>query len=284
VPCLGCLPKSESLALPSRHLGLVQAGEHDGLEATIDAAADWLAPAVDLDGLAGLARPAPLDTAAAGPPLPPLGQRIAVARDDAFAFAYPLVLEGWRAAGAEVETFSPLADEAPSARADAVYLPGGYPELHAGRLAANAGFLEGLRAAARRGAWVFGECGGYMTLGQGLVDAAGTRHAMAGLLDLETSFAAPRLHLGYRTLTLAGGGPLGPAGTALSGHEFHYARTLREAGAAFARAGDAAGADRGQTGLRAGTVAGSFLHLIDLAGENCARANIDSAGAHAGQE
>ena len=91
---------------------------------------------------------------------PPLGQRIAVARDIAFAFVYPALLDGWRKAGAELSFFSPLADEGPSSAADAVYLPGGYPELHAGRLAANAVFLNGLRAAAERGATVFGECGG----------------------------------------------------------------------------------------------------------------------------
>ncbi|MDZ7713954.1 MAG: cobyrinate a,c-diamide synthase [Rhodovibrio sp.] len=265
VRCLGCLPREPKLEMPSRHLGLVQAGEHPDLDARIAAAADWLAPEVDLDALAGLARPADLPASAPAPQLPPLGQRIAVARDDAFAFSYPSVLDGWRAAGAEVVPFSPLADEAPDADADAVYLPGGYPELYAGRLAASARFLDGVRAAAGRGAWVFGECGGYMVLGRGLVDAEGTRHAMAGLLQVETSFAAPRLHLGYRTVETVGDTPLGPAGTGLRGHEFHYAATLEETGAPFARAGDAQGRDRGPTGLVAGTVAGSFLHLIDQA-------------------
>ncbi|MBK1668467.1 cobyrinic acid a,c-diamide synthase [Rhodovibrio sodomensis] len=268
VACLGCLPRRGDLEMPSRHLGLVQAGEHADLDARIDAAADWLTPAVDLDALAALARPADLPAARAEPrvpPLPPPGQRIAVARDQAFAFAYTTVLDGWRAAGADVVPFSPLADEAPEPGADAVYLPGGYPELHAGRLSANARFLDGVRAAAARGAWVFGECGGYMVLGRGLVDGAGMRHAMAGLLDLETSFAAPRLHLGYRSLETAASTPLGPAGVRLRGHEFHYAATLSETGAPFARAADAAGRDRGDTGLIAGSVAGSFLHLIDRA-------------------
>ena len=265
VRCLGCLPREAKLEMPSRHLGLVQAGEQADLDARIAAAADWLAPAADLDGLAELARPADLPAGTPAPQLPPLGQRIAVARDQAFAFAYPSMLDGWRAAGAEVWPFSPLADEAPDLDADAVYLPGGYPELYAGWLAANTRFLDGVRAAARRGAWVFGECGGYMVLGHGLVDAEGARHAMAGLLGVETSFAAPRLHLGYRTLETAYATPLGPAGTRLRGHEFHYAATIAEAGAPFARAGDAQGRDRGPTGLVDGTAAGSFLHLIDQA-------------------
>ena len=131
--------------------------------------------------------------------LPVLGQRIAVARDEAFAFAYPLVLDGWRRAGAEVLPFSPLADESPSPVADAIYLPGGYPELHAGRLAGAGRFIEGLRAAAARGAVVYGECGGYMVLGDSLVDADGVSHAMAGLLPVATTFAERRLTLGYRT-------------------------------------------------------------------------------------
>ena len=265
VRCLGCLPREAGLEMPSRHLGLVQAGEHADLDARIAAAADWLAPAVDLEAVAGLARAVDLPSGAPEAQLPPLGQRIAVARDDAFAFAYASVLDGWRASGAEVTPFSPLADDPPDSDADAVYLPGGYPELHAGRLAGNTRFLDGVRAAARRGAWVFGECGGYMVLGDGLVDAEGTRHAMAGLLQVETSFAAPRLHLGYRTVDTVSDTPLGPAGTALRGHEFHYAATLRQDGAPFARAGDAQGRERGPTGLVAGTVAGSFLHLIDQA-------------------
>jgi cobyrinic acid a,c-diamide synthase len=265
VRCLGCLPREPGLEMPSRHLGLVQAGEQADLDARIAAAADWLDPAVDLDALAELARPADLPAGAREPQLPPLGQRIAVARDEAFAFAYPSVLDGWRDAGAEVRTFSPLGDEAPDSDADAVYLPGGYPELHAGRLAANTRFLDGVRAAASRGSFVFGECGGYMALGRGLIDGEGARHAMAGLLAVETSFAEPRLHLGYRTLETACDTPLGPAGTRLCGHEFHYAATLAETGAPFAQAGDAQGRDRGPTGLVDGTVAGSFLHLIDRA-------------------
>ena len=83
-----------------------------------------------------------------------------------------------------------MADEAPDPSADACWLPGGYPELHAGRLAANRRFLDGLHRAAARGATIYGECGGYMTLGRGLIDAEGERHAMAGLLPVETSFAA----------------------------------------------------------------------------------------------
>jgi len=271
LPVLGALRRDPALARPSRHLGLVQAAEDAELESFLEAAATAVAAQLDVAALRAAARPArltPADAAAPpiSPPLPPLGQRIAVAADVAFTFAYPLVLEGWRAAGAEIASFSPLADEAPDPAATAVYLPGGYPELHAGRLAAAAHFQQGLRAAAARGAAVYGECGGYMMLGRGLEDAAGARHAMAGLLPLESSFRAPQRHLGYRRATLLAPGPLGPAGAAFRGHEFHYARVLGEEGpaaTALFRAASADGDDCGLVGQRQGSVTGSFLHLID---------------------
>ncbi|HZT51050.1 MAG TPA: cobyrinate a,c-diamide synthase, partial [Stellaceae bacterium] len=220
---LGAVPRHDALALPSRHLGLVPAGEHAALDAFLDRAAAIVAASVDVAGLVALAAPATLAPQAAARPLPPLGQRIAVARDAAFAFTYPAMLDGWRADGATVAFFSPLGDEAPAADADAVFLPGGYPELHAGRLAAASRFRAALQAHAARGTVIYGECGGYMTLGKGLVDADGARHAMLGLLPLETDFASRRLALGYRTAMLAASGPLGDAGTRFRAHEFHYA-------------------------------------------------------------
>ncbi len=265
---LGTVRRDPALALPERHLGLVQAGEHAALETFIAGAADAVAAGIDLDALSALATPCTLRaTANAVPaPLPPLGQRIAVAHDDTFAFTYPATLEGWRAAGAEVIPFSPLAGEAPDPGADAVYLPGGYPELHADRLSAAAGFMDGLRGAAGRGAVVFGECGGYMVLGHGLTDAEGRRHEMAGLLPVETDFANRRLHLGYREVTLASDGPLGAAGATYRGHEFHYATIeAEETDSPLFTARDARGGDLGPAGARAGTVFGSFIHLIDRA-------------------
>jgi len=267
IPVLGCLPRDPALALAERHLGLVQAGERPDLDAFLDGAAGLVAREIDLGALSGLARPLrTLPAASDRTALAPLGQRVAVARDTAFAFAYPALLEGWRAAGAKLFAFSPLADEAPAADADAVYLPGGYPELHAGRLAGNRRFLDGLRAAAARGATVFGECGGYMVLGAGLTDGDGARHAMAGLLPLETSFAERRLRLGYRHARLVGGCALGPAGAAFRGHEFHYATVTNEgAGEALFDCRDSLGRDLGPGGRRRESVFGSFVHLIDRA-------------------
>ncbi len=262
LPVLGALPQTADLALPSRHLGLVQARETADLEGVIDRVADLAQRHIDLAALTALARAATLAAASDAPLVAPLGQRIAVARDDACAFAYPALLAGWRRAGAELRFFSPLADETPDPQADAVYLPGGYPELHAGKLAANAHFLGGLRAAAARGAAIHGECGGYMVMGDSLTDADGQAHAMAGLLRLSTSFAARKLHLGYRQVALAADTPLGPSGQRFRGHEFHYASILHEAGEPLFAAQDAAGQDLGRHGLRDGRVMGSFVHLI----------------------
>jgi cobyrinic acid a,c-diamide synthase len=265
VPILAALPRAPDLALPARHLGLVQAREHAELEPFLGRAAAWVGAQVDPAVLRRMARSSRIDVSSTPvAPIPPLGQRIAVAVDEAFAFAYPHLLDSWRVEGAEILPFSPLADRAPDNSADAVYLPGGYPELQAGRLASNRGFLEGLRVAADRGAAIYGECGGYMVLGKGLVDSAGARHPMAGLLPLESSFERPRLHLGYRQIRLAGDAPFGPKDATFRGHEFHYATILREAvEAPLFAVTDAVGKELPSTGARCGRVMGSFVHLID---------------------
>lgn len=263
LPVLGALPRETAIELPERHLGLVQAEETEDLRRRLDALAEFVGRHIDIDRLIDLCGDAgPSTMATAAPPLSPPGQRIALARDAAFSFVYPHHLAAWRTAGAEVLPFSPLANEVPDRTADVCWLPGGYPELHAGTLAAADGFLAGLRAFAVNKP-VHGECGGYMVLGMGLVDAAGTRHAMAGLLGLETSYEKRRLHLGYRRAKLFFDGPLGPAGAVLSGHEFHYASIVTIGGdAALAEVADAHGGVPARDGSRRGHVSGSFFHVI----------------------
>ena len=199
----------------------------------------------------------------------PPGQRVALARDAAFSFIYPHLLAGWRAAGAEVLPFSPLADEAPDATADCCWLPGGYPELHAGRLAVARKFREGLQTFARTRP-VHGECGGYMAMGSGLIDAGGTRHEMAGLLGLVTSFAKRRMHLGYRLAEFSTPIPGHTAGARLRGHEFHYATIVEQPDLPLARVCDATGAAVPETGSlrrqrQGGLSTGTFFHLIAAA-------------------
>ena len=196
------------------------------------------------------------------------GRKIALARDAAFSFIYPHLLLAWQAAGADILPFSPLADEPPAAEADAIWLPGGYPELHASRLAAATRFKDGLADAVRRDVPVHGECGGFMVLGEGLIDAAGERHAMAGLIPLVTSFADRKLHLGYRLATLAIAGPLGTSGQVIRGHEFHYAATMSLSGAPFAHITDAEGNPTPERGARLRSASGSFFHFVDIASDN----------------
>lgn len=256
---LGVLPRRGDLTLPERHLGLIQAVEHPDLEAAIAGYAAFLREHVDLVAIRDASRGEPMPAGGALP-LPP-AQRIAIARDAAFSFTYPHLLEGWRAAGAEILPFSPLADEAPDADADLVWLPGGYPELHGGTLAAAGRFLHGLRRHAETRP-VHGECGGYMVLGEALIDKDGTRHAMAGLLGLVTSYAQRKFHLGYRRAVLRGAMPLGGAGAALRGHEFHYSTILEQPDESLADVADADGNPVPETGSRRGNVSGTFFHLI----------------------
>lgn len=266
MPVFGAIPRDDGLRMPERHLGLVQASETDGLEARLDALADLVAARVDLAGLRQAARPSRAtsqDWAQSGGGLRPPGQRIALARDRAFSFMYPHILHYWRAAGAEILPFSPLAGEAPCATADSVWLPGGYPELYAPALAAARRFKAGLRSLADRGRPVHGECGGYMVLGTGLVDAEGQRHEMAGLLDLETSFAERRLHLGYRRARLLAACALGEKGADVFGHEFHYARTISSRDEPLVDCADAGGEPIAERGVRRGSVTGTFFHIID---------------------
>lgn len=263
LPVLGALMRDATLVLPERHLGLVQARETNDLDARLDRLADLAEAGLDLDAIVATAEgsiPGPTPDALPRPP----GQRIAVASDAAFSFLYPHMEAGWRARGAECVPFSPLADEPPPADCDACWLPGGYPELHAGQLAGAHRFLDGLRLFAGDKP-VHGECGGYMMLGDSLEDAAGTTHRMAGLLPVATSYKTRRLHLGYRVATLLADGALGRAGTRLVGHEFHYAseRTpAPDAATALAGITDAEGVALGLAGHRQGRVTGSFFHLI----------------------
>ncbi|MGD0316716.1 MAG: cobyrinate a,c-diamide synthase [Xanthobacteraceae bacterium] len=269
VPVLGALPREAALALPERHLGLVQAREHSELAALIDRLAAAAERHLDLNAI--VARATPVMTAGATarpiyvPALPPPGQRIALASDQAFSFVYPHLIEAWRRAGAEIFAFSPLADEPPPDSADSCWLPGGYPELHAEALAAARRFSAGLRRFAETRP-VHGECGGYMVLGESLEDAAGKRHAMTGLLGHATSFARRKLHLGYRTARLLADGVLGRSGTIVRGHEFHYG-SLTSAGydEPFAELTDSEGRAPVKAGGRRGRVTGTFFHAIAAA-------------------
>ena len=258
VNVLGVIPRDESFLLPERHLGLVQAGETQDIEAFIKQAAVTLSKTCDLDAVAACFVPVK-ERKRQGSILPPLGQSIAIAQDEAFSFIYPHLLEDWRQQGATISFFSPLANQAPQTGVSAIYLPGGYPELYAGKLAAAEDFKFAMAIARDRETLIYGECGGYMVLGEGIVDAEGKSHAMAGLLKLETSFEQKKLHLGYRSISGEGF----VLGEELNGHEFHYTSALKEEGEPLFTVKDALGEDLGNAGLRDGNIMGSYMHVID---------------------
>ncbi|MHA6684399.1 cobyrinate a,c-diamide synthase [Mesorhizobium sp. A556] len=262
LPVVGAILRDPTLSMPERHLGLVQASEHTDLLAFIDRMADMVEASIDLDAVMRLAAPlAPIggdfDDA-----LQPPGQRIALAQDTAFTFLYPHVAAHWREVGVEVVPFSPLADEAPRMDCDVCWIPGGYPELHAGKLAAAHNFRAGIQKFAQEKP-VHGECGGFMVLGEVLEDAAGKNHRMLGLLGHSTSFAKRKMNLGYRQARLLADCPLGVRGTQVRGHEFHYARMISPGNDdPLADLSDGQGNPLGTSGYRRGHVSGAFFHAI----------------------
>jgi cobyrinic acid a,c-diamide synthase len=259
---VGTILRDPTLTLPERHLGLVQASEHPQMDAHIDRLADAMEQSLDLDAIFEAARPFDIASGTTEKALPPPGQRIALAEDAAFTFLYPHIKREWQAMGAEIIRFSPLADEAPPADCDVCWLPGGYPELHAGRLAAADTFKTGLKTFSQTKP-VHGECGGYMVLGERLEDADGASHAMTGLLSHSTSFSKRKMNLGYRQARLMRESAIGKIGDVVRGHEFHYARVI-EAGTdqPLAMIADGRGDEIGPSGGFRGRVTGTFFHAI----------------------
>jgi len=263
IKVLGMLPRRGDLALPERHLGLIQAIEHPDLEQAISNYASFLSEHVDLEAIRAVAQGT--NPPKVGRLVRPPAQRIALARDAAFSFTYPHLLKAWRTEGAEILPFSPLNDDlVPDA--DLVWLPGGYPELHAGTLAGANKFSTSLREHAATKP-VHGECGGYMALGTTLIDKEGVAHKMAGLLGVVTSYEKRKFHLGYRQAVLQEAVLGYQRGSRLRGHEFHYSTILEEPDAPLAQVTDADGNLVSETGSLRGHVSGTFFHMISEATE-----------------
>ncbi len=268
IPVLGAIPRKEELALPSRHLGLVQAVEYPDLSAHLDRIADIIERHIPLEPLLAYAAPYAYLASPSPPKRVEPERRLALAWDAAFAFVYPHQIQAWAREGWKICPFSPLADE-PVPKADRVFLPGGYPELYCLRLSTASTFLATLREAAEH-TQIYGECGGYMVLGETLIDAEGVSHPMANLLPLVTSFAERKRHLGYRTLVSHAPWFSGK----FTGHEYHYATTVQADGPPLFDAWDAHGAALPPMGLvstdRGGCVAGSFAHIISQKNDDAA--------------
>lgn len=245
---LGALPRDARWALPERHLGLVPPSELVDIEARLDATAMVLGESVPFDSIPvvhfSALRPAPIQRLLAG-------RRIAVARDAAFSFLYPANVDTLRELGAELRFFSPLADgRIPDA--DAVYLPGGYPELHAARWAQNGAMHTALRAHHAAGKPLLAECGGMMSLFETLTDAAGIQHAAAGLLPGHTRMQARFQGLGLQALDTQDG--------ELRGHSFHHSK-LDTPLVPAARARNPNGGTTAEAVYRQGALTASYLHF-----------------------
>ncbi|MGC2041436.1 cobyrinate a,c-diamide synthase [Paraburkholderia caledonica] len=244
----GHITASDEIELPDRHLGLHQAAEIDDLDARLDRAAD----ALSHTALAGL--PPAVEFGAATPQVLPRllhNKKIAIARDAAFSFIYPANVALLEALGAHVHYFSPLADEAPPSDTDALYLPGGYPELHAAALAANARSAAAVRAHAAAGKPLVAECGGMLYLLDELTDTQGVSTSMLGLLPghatMQTRFTA----LGMQQIDSMHG--------PVTGHTFHYSKLgtpLSPLRSATRPQGDAPG----EALYRVGSIVATYMH------------------------
>lgn len=262
-PLLGGIPAGALPTLPERHLGLVTGA--DLPEEMFAAAAASVSRHLDLARLRELAD----SSVVPGPRGEGKSQvkrwRLGLARDAAFSFYYRDNLEMLARAGAEIIDFSPLKDKGLPADLDALYLGGGYPECHARELAANSGMLAAVRAFAAADRPLLAECGGMLYLGEELVDADGRAHRLCGVIPIAARMLAKLRCLGYRETEFLGDTPLGPRGTKLRGHEFHYSEIVRDE--AYARgwqpaftARNARGDQSAAGGYARGKVLAGYVH------------------------
>ncbi len=258
-PALGVLPWRDDIRLPERHLGLVTARERRFPPELFAGLADLAERSIDLDACLALGRSVVSPEA---PPAPaPPRVRLGLALDDAFQFYYPDNLDALRAAGAELVPWSPLEDRH-LPEVDALYLGGGYPEVHAARLAANSAAREAVRAFVLDGRPVYAECGGLMYLAESLEGRDGRPHPMAGILPVHVRMQPRRLTLGYREVRLESDALLGSRDTRLRGHEFHASHLEgTPVAAATYRVSDPAGGAPWAEGYRVRNALASYVHL-----------------------
>jgi cobyrinic acid a,c-diamide synthase len=265
MPVLGGLMRDQSIEIPERHLGLVTREDHALSAETRTRLAGLIENRLDLDALLRMLPDVDLKEGAATPAngATPAAVRIGVARDAAFCFYYADNLELLAASGAQLVFFSPLSDGRLPEGLDGLYFGGGYPELHAGVLAANRTLRQQIRQLSRKNMPIYGECGGFMYLCREMGDTEGTVFPMTGCLPFGTRMLDRLKALGYREITQTRETVLGPAGQTMRGHEFHYSTIADGAmdGAGAYRTTDRSGMDRAAEGLVAGQTLGSYVHL-----------------------
>lgn len=262
LPLLGCIPKDPALAIPSRHLGLTTVDDNPLSEEFVGRLVEVTERHLDLDALAGL-EPVAAVVPDPAPARAPVADRVrvAVARDQAFCFVYPDNLRLLEESGAELCYFSPLEDSALPDGVCGIYLPGGYPELFAGRLAANGGMKREIRGAVEAGMPVYAECGGFIYLTRGVAADAATA-PFVGVFPVTTTMLPRRKALGYREVELLADGIIGRKGSLARGHEFHYSE-MEEMPAGVERLYRVSrkGIRLGAEGYRYKNCLASYLHL-----------------------
>ncbi len=280
VEVLGYLPRDADIEIPSRHLGLVTAEELPMSRLQVESLAEKIEKHVSIERILDLSDAGDEDRCerfVSRPGRVALTMRIAIARDVAFSFYYDENLDLLRDAGAEIVFFSPLLDSDLPPDINAVYLGGGYPELHASRLSANTAMLSAIRAWAAAGRPVYAECGGLMYLSRGIRDLEGRFFEMAGIFPFETAMQQRRSRLGYREIKLKESCILGRAGAILRGHEFHYSnippgQDMKGSGVeTIYDAVDAQGRPQDCEGYRIGPVLASYVHVHFASNQRSAR-------------
>lgn len=276
VKVLGGLYRNDGLVMPSRHLGLVTAGEAKGFKRFVDRAAALVEEGLDLDLLVrsspAFALPGPAGRGAK--PLSTPGARIAVARDRAFCFYYEENLDLLRSSGAELVETSPISSARLPRGIGGLYLGGGYPELHGAELSGNARFRDDVKRAASSGMPVFAECGGLMYLGRSLRDPGGERHPMAGVFPWAARMGKRRAALGYREAELLPACPFPGAAGKIRGHEYHYSELSPAARSVAGCFAPAPGSDP-TPGFVRGNVLATYLHVHFASNPGLARAFVE---------
>ncbi|MBN1106244.1 MAG: cobyrinate a,c-diamide synthase, partial [Deltaproteobacteria bacterium] len=261
-PLVGCLPRDEGLEIPSRHLGLFTDEDLGLKEGLVERLGRWIEGNLDLERLLSSLPGAEIESAPR-PSRRPARARIGIAMDEAFCFYYAENLRLLQEAGAELVPFSPLRSPKIPDNIQGLILGGGYPELHCKTLSENREMLASIRDFGLGGGPIYAECGGFMVLMKEITDMEGRPYPMAGVFPMAARMES-RLHaLGYREILTRKDSPLGPAGTRVRGHEFHYSRMEKasESTERIYTLTDRKGFDNGEEGFLRERVLGSYVHL-----------------------
>jgi cobyrinic acid a,c-diamide synthase len=262
VPVIGYLPREEGLEIPSRHLGLVTDEDLSLDQRRVESLAHWIESNLELDRLLTTIQDGVNDSTRGSPTR--TGEiKIGLARDEAFCFYYPENLRLLREAGAELIPFSPIHEKKLPEGIAGLIFGGGYPELHCRVIAKNKRLLREIKDFGLRGGPIYGECGGFMFLMNQIRDLKGKAYSMVGLFPMEAVMEHRLKSLGYREIVTNEPSLLGPSGTTVRGHEFHYSSVNNKGSvtAPIYKMTDRKASSKGEEGFLRNNVLGSYVHL-----------------------